>query len=178
MYIYLGVLLGSTPLRGRKENRIGQREKLDCNALRGRSTPKGALRVRLAFRVARVGPRRSNIYTHQQTSLWKTAGHPRVIFSSSISIWPLLSILSTLVYYYFCCCSLITKCVWLFVTPWTVASTLGFLRQEYWSELPFPPPGDLPDPGMDPCPLSLLLCRLILYHCATRRPILLLSSLI
>ena len=27
---------------------------------------------------------------------------------------------------------------------------MGFSRQEYWSELPFPPPGDLPDPGVEP----------------------------
>ena len=38
-------------------------------------------------------------------------------------------------------------------TPWTVACqaplSVGFSRQEYWSELPCPPPGDLPDPGME-----------------------------
>ena len=42
----------------------------------------------------------------------------------------------------------------LFVTPWTVAHqaplSVGFSRQEYWSMLPFPPPGDLPDPGIEP----------------------------
>ena len=40
----------------------------------------------------------------------------------------------------------------LFVTPWTVAPqaplSVGFLRQEYWSGVPFPLPGDLPDPGI------------------------------
>ena len=40
----------------------------------------------------------------------------------------------------------------LFVTPWTVAHkaplSIEFSRQEYWSGLPFPPPGDLPDPGI------------------------------
>ena len=44
--------------------------------------------------------------------------------------------------------------VWLFVTPWTVACqaplSLGFSRQEYWSGLPFPSLGDLPDPGIKP----------------------------
>ena len=44
--------------------------------------------------------------------------------------------------------------VQLFVTPWTVARqrslSMGFSRQEYWSGLPFPPPGDLPDPGIEP----------------------------
>ena len=41
-----------------------------------------------------------------------------------------------------------------FVTPWTVARqaplSMGFSRQEYWSGLPCPPPGDLPDSGMEP----------------------------
>ena len=42
----------------------------------------------------------------------------------------------------------------LFATPWTVARqaplSMGFSRQEYWSGLPFPSPGDLPDPGIEP----------------------------
>ena len=42
----------------------------------------------------------------------------------------------------------------LFVTPWTVAHqaplSIEFSRQEYWSGLPFPSPGDLPDPGIEP----------------------------
>ena len=41
----------------------------------------------------------------------------------------------------------------LFATPWTVAHqaplSMGFSRQEYWSGLPFPPPGDLPDSGTE-----------------------------
>ena len=44
----------------------------------------------------------------------------------------------------------------LFATPWTVAHqaplSMGFSRQEYWSELPFPPPGDLPKTGVEPSP--------------------------
>ena len=44
--------------------------------------------------------------------------------------------------------------VQLFATPWTVANqappSMEFSRQEYWSELPFPSPGDLPDPGIEP----------------------------
>ena len=39
-------------------------------------------------------------------------------------------------------------------TPWTVAHqaplSMGFSRQEYWSGLPFPSPGDLPNPGIEP----------------------------
>ena len=42
----------------------------------------------------------------------------------------------------------------LFVTPWTIAHqappSMGSSRQEYWSGLPFPSPGDLPDPGIEP----------------------------
>ena len=42
----------------------------------------------------------------------------------------------------------------LFATLWTVAHqaslSMGFSRQEYWSGLPFPSPGDLPDPGIEP----------------------------
>ena len=44
--------------------------------------------------------------------------------------------------------------VCLFATPWTVAYqallSMGFSRQESWSGLPFPSPGDLPDPGIEP----------------------------
>ena len=50
------------------------------------------------------------------------------------------------------------SCVWLFVTPWTVAHqaplSMGFSRQEYRSGLPCPYPGDLLDPGIGP--LSLM----------------------
>ena len=49
--------------------------------------------------------------------------------------------------------------VWLFATPWTVAypapQSMEFSRQEYWSGLPFPFPGDLPDPGIEPGSPSL-----------------------
>ena len=44
--------------------------------------------------------------------------------------------------------------VWLFVTPETVAHqaplAMGFSRQEYWSGFPFPSPGDLSYPGIEP----------------------------
>ena len=46
------------------------------------------------------------------------------------------------------------SCVWLFVTPWTVAHqdspSMEFSRQEYWSALSFPSPGDLPDSWIKP----------------------------
>ena len=46
-----------------------------------------------------------------------------------------------------------SSCVRRFVTAWTVACqaplSMGFSRQEYWSGLPFPSPGDLPNPGIE-----------------------------
>ena len=49
--------------------------------------------------------------------------------------------------------------VQLFATPWTVAYqaplSMGFSRQKYWSGLPFPSPGDLPDPGFEPMSAAL-----------------------
>ena len=53
-----------------------------------------------------------------------------------------------------CVCVLVAKSSLLFVTPWIVAHqvplSMGFSRQEYWSGLPFPSPGDLLDPGIKP----------------------------
>ena len=50
--------------------------------------------------------------------------------------------------------SLVAKLCPTLATPWTVARkaplSMGFSRQECWSELPFPSPGDLPDPGIKP----------------------------
>ena len=50
------------------------------------------------------------------------------------------------------------SCVQLFVTLWTVACqaplSMGFSGQEYWSRLPCPPPGDLPNPEMEPASLK------------------------
>ena len=60
-------------------------------------------------------------------------------------------------------CAVLSRSVMsqLFVTSWTVAHQaplfMGFSRQEYWSGLPCPPPGHLPNPG-------LLHCRRILYR--------------
>ena len=56
-----------------------------------------------------------------------------------------------------CVCAHSFSHVQLIVTPRTVARqvplSIGFSRQEYWSEQPFPSPGDLPDPGMEPMSL-------------------------
>ena len=57
--------------------------------------------------------------------------------------------------------------IWLLATPWTVACqaplSMGFPRQHYWSGLPFPPPGNLPNRGINLHLLCLLHCRWIRY---------------
>ena len=55
-----------------------------------------------------------------------------------------------------------------FGATWTVALeaplSREFSRKEYWSELPLPTPGDLPDPGIKPTSLVSCISRWILYH--------------
>ena len=60
--------------------------------------------------------------------------------------YPLLNIIC-------CVCTQLLRRVQLFAIPWTVVAhqaplSLGFPKQEYWSGLPFPSPGDLPNPGI------------------------------
>ena len=72
------------------------------------------------------------------------------------------------------------SCVRLFVIPWTVACqaplSMGFSKQKYWSGLPFPPPGDLPNPGTEPkspAAPALQVASLPLNHwvvCACHHP--------
>ena len=67
---------------------------------------------------------------------------------------------------------LVTKSYLTLATPWTVACqaplSMGLPRQEYWSMLPFPPPGVLLDPGIKRMSLvSPALARQILYLSAT-----------
>ena len=55
-----------------------------------------------------------------------------------------------------------------YLTPWTIAHqapwSMGFLRQEYWNELPCPPPGDLPCPGIKLASPALQMDSLLLSH--------------
>ena len=57
-----------------------------------------------------------------------------------------------------CVCAQLLSGVWLFTTPWTVTRqtplSMGFPWQEYWSGLPCPPPGNLPNPGIKPTSLA------------------------
>ena len=74
-------------------------------------------------------------------------------------------------YHWVCACVL--SCfspVWVFATLWTEGCqaplSMGFSRQEYWSGLPFPPPGDLPDSGIDQRIKPYISCigRRVLYE--------------
>ena len=62
------------------------------------------------------------------------------------------------------CAKSVHSCLWcVLVIPWTIACqaplSMGFSRQEYWSGLPCPPPGSLPNPGISPHLLSFLQSR-------------------
>jgi len=63
------------------------------------------------------------------------------------------------IFYIIIVCAVLS-CVQLFATLWTVAHqaplSMGFSRQEYWRGLPCRPPGDLPDPGINPVSLMSL----------------------
>ena len=70
------------------------------------------------------------------------------------------------VYVCVCVCSVMSN---FFATPWTVVHqaplSMGFPRPEYWSGLPFPPPGELPNPGIEPMsPASPALQVSSFYH--------------
>ena len=73
---------------------------------------------------------------------------------------------------YFACVLSHFSHVQLFETLWTVAChaplSIGFSKQEYWSGLACPPPGDLPDPGIEPTSLmSPALAGEFFSTCAT-----------
>ena len=71
-----------------------------------------------------------------------------------------------------CVCAQLISCVQLFATPWTATCqtllSMESSRQEYWSGLPFPSPGHLPNPGLKPeFSASPCISRWILYHWVT-----------
>ena len=73
-----------------------------------------------------------------------------------------------------CVCVQSLSCIHLFATLWDAARqvslSMGFFRQESWSGLPFPPPGDLPDPGTEPCLLHRQVGSLPLAPCHVGSP--------
>ena len=99
-----------------------------------------------------------NIYTHTHTlyiyihtNMYTHTCMPHISIHSSIN--------GHLGHFHILCCVLSRfNHVQLFETLWTVALhaplSMGFSRQEYWSGLPVPSPGDLPHPGMEPASLT------------------------
>ena len=67
-----------------------------------------------------------------------------------------------------CVCAQLLSHAWLFATSWTVVHqvplSVGFSRQENWSVLPLPSPGDLPNPGIEPTSLAWQVDSLPLFH--------------
>ena len=95
--------------------------------------------------------RKSNMNPSQNRDIWNTVdlGENCVTTKAAVNVSLLRSCSQAL----FTCVYALSH-VQSFVTPLTVAHqaplSMGFPRQEYWSGLPFPPPGDLPDPGIGP----------------------------
>ena len=62
----------------------------------------------------------------------------------------------------------VLSCTQLLVTLWIIVRqaplSMGFSRQEYWSGLPFPPPGNLPNPGIESVSPALQADSLLLSH--------------
>ena len=67
-----------------------------------------------------------------------------------------------------CVCAQLLSHAWLIATPWTVVRkvplSVGFSKQENWSALPLPSPGDLPNPGIEPTSLAWQVDSLPLFH--------------
>ena len=76
--------------------------------------------------------------------------------------WIFMAVFHTLI---FCCCLVMSNSV---LTPWTIpcqaSLSMGFLRQKYWSGLPFPSPWDLLNPGIEPCLMRWQVGYLPLSH--------------
>ena len=90
---------------------------------------------------------------HQGLFQWVSSSH-QIGVSASASVLPKVSIVNVIRKRTNKNKVKLLRCVQLFATLWTVAyqgpPSMGFSRQEYWSGLPFPSPGDLPDPGTKP----------------------------
>ena len=96
---------------------------------------------------------------------WRLLPSPPVFFGARVRFTR--ERMSVFAYGLICACMLSCfHCVWLFATLWTEACqaplSMRFSRQEYQSGLTRYPPGDLPDPGLNPSLLCLLHCRQIL----------------
>ena len=98
----------------------------------------------------------------QQINIWFSKGNTvlQLLDYDYLSEWILSGNIFILSLFPYCAVLSCFSCVRLFATPWTVACqaplSMGFSRQEYWSVLPSPSPGDLPNPGVKSVSLTLL----------------------
>ena len=99
-----------------------------------------------------------SLESHDMSEESKSTGCTKRLCLWAANLWPALkhrSYLEMWTQLSFCTCML-SRFSWvqLFATPWTVAPqaplSMQFSRQEHWSWLPFPPPWDLPNPGIEP----------------------------
>ena len=100
--------------------------------------------------------------------------HPVSLPGCSICTEPVTKVLYLLLSRIWMCAQSLIR-VRLFTTPWTVAHQaslpMEFPRQEYWSRLPFPTPGDLPKPGIKPTSLaSIALAGRFLKNAQVQKP--------
>ena len=122
--------------------------------------------------------------------LFSQASKPHQAYLQSLSSYHPLCNLSPCVCVYVLSCSVVSD---FFASPWTVAHqtplSMEFFRQEYWDELPFPLPGNLSNPGIEPASPALagrffttvppgkpVILVLTAFHKLNIQPILLASS--
>ena len=95
----------------------------------------------------------SSCLCHLLPLMW-TLGNASSALCSCLTDWE-LAFLSTLSIYSAVLCSVVSDCATLWTVVHQATLSVGFSRQEHWSRLPFPPPGDLPDPGIEPTSSAL-----------------------
>ena len=98
----------------------------------------------LKLKTVKLGLLKTILHDIQRESTYKNKQHSHRLCGKTQRLCPNETM---------CVCQSLSR-VQLFATPWTVAHraplSMGFSRQEYWSGLSCPPPGDLPDPGIEP----------------------------
>ena len=106
-------------------------------------------------------PRDLRCYGEIETSSKFLPGFEKQLCKTSTASVPTRRLKGPAILQFSCACMLSRSSrVRLFVTPRTVAHqaplSMGFSRQDYWRGLPFPPPGNIPDPGFEP--ISFISC--------------------
>ena len=113
--------------------------------------------IKLPSKAILVGLQNRNILIIASLK-WEYGSLPKVTMLNKACL--LIRVLLCFLFVFSLCMLSYFSRVRLFATLWPVALqaalSVGFSRQEYWNELPFPPHGNLPDPGIEPTSLPLL----------------------